>query len=444
MDEVRGGPAGGDEVIRSEVVVEDTGASPRRPVGVGFVVAFGLTYLAAWMAYLAPPFVTMSVKIAQVDPEGRTGSLALVLGLGGLFAILTAPIFGRLSDRTTSRFGMRRPWMIGGIIVQALGLLLCAFAQSIPVILMGWIVAQVGFGALLAALVAVLPDHVPMGQRGRVSGVLGVGLPLGAIAGTFIAQAVSASIFLMFMVPAAVTLVIVLVFCAAVLKNDRRLDPAQAGRLPRYGVREFLGSFWVSPRRHPDFAWAWLSRFLVFMGVATLVTYQPFYLADHLGIGLEQVPQLVFVGILIHYGGQMLMAPPAGWLSDRLGQRKVFVLSSAVLYAVGLAFITFAGSFEVFLIGMAITGLAEGIYLAVDLALVTDVLPHPDGAAKDLGVFNVANALPQSLAPAIAPIFLAVPLFASGEGGSYVALFVVSALFAVFSALAIRPLKVVR
>ncbi len=93
---------------------------------------------------------------------------------------------------------------------------------------------------------------------------------------------------------------------------------------------------------------------------------------------------------------------------------------------------------------MAIAGLGFGVYLAVDLALVADVLPDPDNAAKDLGVFNIANAMPQSLAPAIAPIFLAVPLFASGEGGNYTALYFAAGVFALLGALAIRPVKGVR
>lgn len=72
------------------------------------------------------------------------------------------------------------------------------------------------------------------------------------------------------------------------------------------------------------------------------------------------------------------------------------------------------------------------------------MLPNPDDASKDLGVFGIAGTLPQSLAPAIAPIFLAIPLFASGEGGNYTALYFVAGLFAVASALAILPVKGVR
>lgn len=435
-------PAGGDPLV-SEAAAENVVVEPRRRVGPAFILAFSLAYMSAWMAYLTPPFVAMAVKIQQVDPAGSAGSLAFVLGVGGLFAIVGYPIFGKLSDRTSSRFGMRRPWIAGGWLVGTAGLLLCGMGSSVPVVLVGWIIAQLGLSALLATLVALLPDHVPMRQRGLVSGFLGMGIPVGAICGTFIAQAVSRMVPLMFLLPALVALV-----CIAILfgvLEDRRLSPEQARRMPRYGLREFLDSFWVNPRRHPDFGWAWLSRFLVFMGVDTLVTYQAFYLINHLGLNPARVAQFVFFGTLVHYGALVLVSVAGGWLSDRLGRRKVFVMSAAILYGIGLIFIAFASSFHVFLVGMAITGLAEGIYSAVDLALVADVLPHPDNVAKDLGVFQITSSLPQSLAPAVAPAFLAIPLFGDGQtGGNYTALFAIAALLAFLGALAVRPIRGVR
>ena len=87
---------------------------------------------------------------------------------------------------------------------------------------------------------------------------------------------------------------------------------------------------------------------------------------------------------------------------------------------------------------MAIGGLGFGVYMAVDLALVADVLPDSDNAAKDLGVFNIAGALPFSIAPAIAPAILAI------GGGSYGVLYAVAGVCAIIGAVAILPVKRVR
>ena len=103
----------------------------------------------------------------------------------------------------------------------------------------------------------------------------------------------------------------------------------------------------------------------------------------------------------------------AGRLSDRTGRRKVFVLSASIVYGLAMFVVAIASSFNGFLVGMAISGIGFGTYMAVDLALVADVLPDNDNIAKDLGVFNIAGALPFALAPAIAPAILLL------GGGSY-------------------------
>jgi MFS family permease len=83
-----------------------------------------------------------------------------------------------------------------------------------------------------------------------------------------------------------------------------------------------------------------------------------------------------------------------------------------------------------------------GVYLAVDMALVTEVLPDPENnAAKDLGIFNVAGTMPQTLAPAIAPIFL---FMEHADSPNYNALFLAAAVYAVLGAWAIFPIKGVR
>ena len=97
-----------------------------------------------------------------------------------------------------------------------------------------------------------------------------------------------------------------------------------------------------------------------------------------------------------------------------------------------------ASGFNGFLVGMAIGGLGFGVYVAVDLALVVDVLPGKNSAAKDLGVFNIAGALPFSIAPAIAPLILAM------GGGSYGVLYTVAGFCAIIGAFAVLPVKRVR
>ena len=407
---------------------------PARRVGFGFIAVYAAAYCGLWIGLLTPVIVTLSLRVKALDPNNSTGSLSLVLGVGALLALVGNPFFGKLGDRTTSRFGRRRPWLVIGVLGGTLGLLVIALAPSISVVLVGWCLAQLMFNAALSASVAILPDQVPQDQRGLVSGFLGICIPVAGIVGTYIVSAVGSSTLLKFLVPALITIATTAVL-VVVLKDKR----ARKDDLEPYSLGEFARSFWINPRTAPDFSWAWLGRFLLFMGLSFLLTYQAFYLTDHLHKTSGQIPGLIFKSTLTQSLVLIAVSLVVGPISDRLNRRKAFVYTSAVIYAAGLAVIAFAHSFDVFLIGMAVTGIGQGVYLAVDLALVADVLPSRETAARDLGVFNIASAMPQSLAPAIAPLFLAI------DGPkNYVALFTVAAIFSAVGALAIVPIRKVR
>jgi MFS family permease len=407
-------------------------AAPR--VGWGFISLYTLAYISTSLLFLAPLLVTLALKVnSLVGIEQAPQSLAMVTGIGALLAMVGNPFFGRLSDRTTSPWGMRRPWMVIGLVGGSLGILTVALAPNIAVVLAGWCVAQLLFNALLAALAAVLPDQVPVAQRGLVSGFLGVCVPIASVSGTFLVQLFTGNRLAMFLGPCVIGGFFILLF-AAVL-NDRRL--ARADR-PTWSLRELASTFYVNPRRSPDFAWAFASRFLFVLAYAFLVTYQVYYLLEQLGSAEAEVPRQVFLGTLVQSAVVVAASLVGGRLSDRSGRRKVFVFTAAVVYGLALFTLAVASSFSGFLVGMAIGGLGFGVYTAVDLALVVDVLPDRDNAAKDLGVLNIAGALPFSVAPGIAPAILAV-----GDG-SYGVLYAVAGVGAILGAAAIVPVKGVR
>ena len=403
-------------------------------VGWGFITLYTLAFMSTSLLFIAPLLVTLALKVnSLVGIEHAPTSLALVAGIGALVAMVGNPVFGRMSDRTTWRLGMRRPWMLIGLVGGSVGILTVALAPAIPVVLVGWCIAQLLFNALLAALVAVLPDQVPTVQRGLVSGLLGVCLPIASVTGTFVVKLFTGNQVTMFLAPCAIGGFFILLF--AVTLKDRRLAKADK---PAWSLREFAGTFYVNPRRSPDFAWAFASRFLFVMAYAFLTTYQAYYLLSKIGTAEAEVPQQIFLGTLVQSGLVVAASLIGGGLSDRTGRRKIFVLAAAIVYGLAMFVIAIAGDFTGFLVGMALGGLGFGVYVAVDLALVVDVLPDQDHAAKDLGVFNVAGALPYSIAPAIGPAVLAI-----GDG-SYSLLYAVAGICAIIAAAAIMPVKRVR
>jgi MFS family permease len=397
-----------------------------------FIGLYALAYTGIWLALLTPVIVTISLRVRELTPELAAQNLALILSSGAACAMLAGPLFGYLSDRTTSRFGMRRPWMIGGILGGAIALVFVATAQSIGAMLIAWCIAQIAFNAALASTVALLADQIPSHQRGTVAGILNVCMPIGQLIGTFIVQLVAGSLLLAFLIPTALGTFAVLLL--AYVLPDRRLQASAIRESPCVSETPITRS-----RGYRDFWFAWLSRLLLGVGTAFLTTYQALYLIESLGRDPREIPVLIFRSMLLQSVLIVIVSLLAGRLSDRFARRKVFVLLGAVVYAIGLWLIAAADSYATFLIGLAVAAVAHGTYFAVDLALVTEVLPDSERhAAKDLGILNITNALPQVIAPLVGAMIL---LLAQGD---YSTMYAIAGAIALTSAAALVPIRAAR
>ncbi|MFE4198670.1 MFS transporter [Paenarthrobacter sp. NPDC056912] len=413
---------------------EGASDGPQKPVSGMWITLFALAYVGFWVAVLTPGIIAIPLKITTlVSPDEAPAALGVVAAAGTFVGMVTTPIFGRLSDRTTSRFGMRRPWLIIGSLIGVLAGLVSGFAGSVTVLAIGYSLAAIGFNCAFAALIAVVADQVPTHQRGRVSGLVGITLPVALVGGTFVVQFIASDPVLPLVIPAVFGAFMIILF--ALPLRDRRL--AREDR-PTASWKDLALTFWVNPRRHPDFAWAFAQRFIFIFAYACLTTYQTFYLLNKLGTPPSEVAGQVFLGVVALSVTTVISSIVCGRLSDAVGRRKPFIIGAALIYAVALTIVSNANDFTGFLVGMVVGGFGFGAYVAVDLALATEVLPNQANAAKDLGVFNMASTLPQSLVPAVAPLILAL------GGGSYGFLFTVAAAIAALSVLAIIPVKSVR
>src|SRR5438067_13043436 len=217
-------------------------------------------------------------------------------------------------------------------------------------------------------------------------------MPIASVSATFLVKLFTGNQLAMFLVPCAIAGCFILLF--VVTLNDRRLAREDK---PAWSLREFASTFYVNPRNSPDFGWAFASRLMFVLAYAFLITYQAYYLLEKIGSAESEVPQQIFLGTLTQSGVLIAAALIGGQLSDRTRRRKIFVFTAAIVYGLALFVVAIASSFNGFLVGMAISGLGFGVYLAVDLALVVDVLPNPETAAKDIGVFIISGSLPVSI-----------------------------------------------
>ena len=435
INEVPPNGAGGQPLPAA--LVEPEVAGPREPASARFIVAYWLAQFGEWLAILTPVVVTIALRVGQIaDPAEKAAQLGLVLGIGAFGALIAAPIWGEISDRTRWRFGRRKVWMAVGVVGLGFSLLGVSLAPNMLIFGIMWLLAQIFHNANQSALNALLPDQVPVEQRGRVSGLLGMTAIVAVLVGTFLTQFFAETPVLMFLAPWFICLL-----TTGYAMTSFRDRPAIEGHFERFSLRSFARTFWVSPRKFPDFGWAWLSRFLVIMGAAFLQTYTVFLFSDRLGVPTSQVPSLVFLNSLVGAAVTLIVLPISGYISDKIGRRKPFVFGTAIVGSLGFVVIGFATSVPLFFVGSVICQIGLGIYYAIDLALVAAVLPDPENSAKDMGVFQIAGSLPQSLAPAIAPVFLAIGGVATGN---YFAVFMAAALFLLLGALAILPVRRVR
>ncbi|WP_265520191.1 MFS transporter [Oerskovia flava] len=402
-----------------------------------YIPTLALTNVGIYLALLTPVMVTMAFKVQSIVGEERQAAvLGVVLGIGALFAMFSNPLAGRLSDRTASRFGRRRPWIVGGSVVGIAALWVVATATTVPVLVVGWCLAQASLNAALAATNATLPDQVPVARRGLASGLVGFGIPIAILTGSILAGAFTDEL-LRFVVPGVVALVTALLF--AVFLKDRRLEHRPAAR---FGIKDFAGSFVFDVRKHPDFAWTWLSKFFVMFGYAGVATFMPYYLGTRFGLDEAATIAIIITANFASVGAMLVSSFLGGYLSDKVGKRRPFVAAAGLIMVVGLVLLAFAPSTGLVVLAQGIIGFGAGSFLSVDLALATQVLPDLDDTAKDLGVLNIANALPQSIAPLVAAPLLALGT-AIGVGG-YPFLYLVSALVAATGAVLVYRVKSVR
>jgi len=403
----------------------------RLSIGLALVYVAILAMNSGGLGILIPNLV------ADLDPDRKVANLAVVTTIAFLANVFAQPVAGALSDATRSRFGRRTPWMVGGALLAGGFVLGLPQAGSVITIALVWLVVQLGVNALQAAATALVPDRFPATQRGGVSGLIGVGITVGNAVGTVLAGALAGRGMLPYALLAALVLLVVAGF---VVTNPDRSSRDLVVERPTLGA--FLRGFWVNPRKHPDFGWAFLARFLMVIGFYGAQTYGLYILRDYVGLSDEASNAFAAkIGVVL-LGGVLLSALASGVLSDRIGRRKPFIVWASMVMAIGLAVPLAFPTTTGVLVYSFLLGLGFGAYISIDLALMTEVLPRsmtsgPSTAGRDLAILGLATTLPQALSPSIAAGLVSVT-------GGYPALFVSGIVFVLLGALAVVPIKSVR
>ena len=424
----------GERVAEPMTPTGGSGGAPQQTSRRGIAAVLVLT-AGNGFATLMAPLVALPIVIGRLDPQGKAGSLGLALGLSALVLLLFAPIFGALSDRTTSRLGMRRPGLIIGTLVTVVGLFVQGLAPSVAVLIGGVAVMAFGQAVLTGSYSALIPDQVAAASRGRVLGFQSLMLVLGGVSAAFVGATLVGNQLALFGVGAVLALVSTAVAC--LLLKDRLQDPKDVVRLPI--IRTLLEGFRYNPKSAPNFSWVWVSRFIITLST-TFGGFSIYFLTDQLGVTEAQLPALISLSTLVNLAGTVVGTLIGGFLSSRLGRLPNLVIIVSVIFAAGGVLAAFSTSVPVFMLALGVIALGVGSFLPVDGALVMAVLPGGrTETGKYMSIITIADQLPRSIGPLLVPGIIAIASLISFDG--YPLLYLFMAVVAVVGGLIVRKVR---
>jgi len=435
-------------------------AEPTRRVGGAWIALFATAWLGIWMAQLTPIQLLLPQQVEDVvhgaSWTDNVLAFGVISGIAGACALITFPLTGALSDRTTSRFGRRRPWIFAGVVVFAVALVVLGLQTTIVGVGVFWSIAIIGFCIASAATTATLSDQVPVNQRGFVSGWISAPQAIGTILGLVLVTSLWATVAAQreFGYPMVAILLIVLAFPFIATLPDQQLPKDQR---PRGGLGTIVQGFWINPVQHPDFGWTLLGRILVNLGNALGTTLLLYFLEYGLHKSSTDAENDLLVLTAIYLVFFVLAALICGRISDRIGRRKVFVYLAAYLQAIAALILAFVPDLNVAFFAAGLLGLGYGCYMSVDQALATQVLPDAHSRGKDLGIMNIATAVPQAVGPLLGALI--VLMFANlatagatatatitqaGQAAGFAGLLIASGVLAILGGVAMIPIKSVK
>ena len=416
-------------------------SEPTERVSVGFQVVFALANASAFLAVLPVLSILVPAQVARIDASQTAANLAIVLPAGAVGAFFGNPLGGALSDRTTSRFGRRRPWILLGSLATAGGLALLANSYSVIWLAIGWFLVQFFGNILFSAYTAILPDRVPVHQRGTTQAILGLTSPFFMIAGSYYLGQVQD--FRSGYYPIILTLIVLNAFFLWAYREP----PLPGGVLPHLRLKDFAVSFWIKPGTHPDYSAAWIAWLLVWTGyglgtggflflyLQNVVGYESLFTGHAVKEGISYI-QILATG----FGLPIMML--AAILSDRTQQRKIFVNGGVALVFVGMVIMTVSSNWTWVAIAGTMMGVGFTIFYRLGLTMISQILPSSSSRGKDLGVINIASTVPQIITPGIGAAVLGAFAITSPTG--FQILFAAGILFLLSGIWMMRKIRSIR
>lgn len=374
-------------------------------------------------------------RLAELDPAHKIPLLLAFSSTAMVVALISNFILGALSDMTQSRFGKRTPWIVGCSALSCGVLFLVGTAPNVPMLFVYWCFYEVVVNGVASSMVAQMSDRVPLKWRGTASSAYAIGQTFGVQLGVLVASQFLSDIRFGIWVFALIAFVGGLV--SVWLANE-----ASATLLMSGNDNAFSWGRLISALKFPkiseahDFYLSLIGKYVLFTSTGMIGNYMLYFIQDDLGLKGKRASSILSVNAMIILVGGLIAGAAIGPISDRLRRTKSLIVGATLVIAAG-AFVPLVFTTATGLIAYScIIGIVNGANSTLTQSLNLSVLPHPESAAKDLGIMNLANTLGGVSASVLGGTIISLL--------GYRAIFVVEAVLLLLSAFCVSRIKSAR
>jgi MFS family permease len=379
-------------------------------------------------------FVTNRLEFDHLVPTEQVGTSMFVIGIGAaIVGIIVQPTVGYLSDFTVSKWGRRKPYIVFGSLFDVVFLMGIATGNSVAVLALFMILLAFSTNIARGPFQGYVPDLVAEPQVGLASGLVGLMQVVGNVTG-FLLVSLSVSLGVMPLSLVAVAIVELVTMLSVVLRVGKGMPPKpRAGKSWARIARETWATDVLQER---SYVWLLISRLFFLTAGSLLVNFVVIFLSRAFGMSKAEANQMYVVILVVVVIANVLAILPGSRLSDRVG-RKPLIFAACAGGAVGTVVIALSPTIPMALVGAFVFGAANGTFLAVDWALMTDIIPRASGG-RYMGLSNVATGSATPISIAIGGLVLDAVTRAGYEAASPRVVFLLGAVAFVLAAITLR------
>ncbi len=406
-------------------MIERSESKPKRSIG--FLLAFSSFYLGLNYLWISYNSLILPTQVGILFPASERGIIVGAVAAGGVtLGVIMNILSGIISDQIHSSWGRRTPLiLLGSILLIPVMILVAVAPLTVILVASGYVFMQLFSNLAQGSFQPLLPDLIAQDQRGEAGGFLGLFTLIGDALGYGITGLLVGLGYLSF--SAFITIVPVILTMSIAVYVIKSHDMPFLGT-PKSLKKAFTNIF-RPEEEAPGFFWLVMGSFFVLTGSSGLTYFELYFFEDVLKLPTPAYG-VAISGIVVLFVG-MVATIGLGSLSDKVGRKRILILA-AVIGGIAMPILPFTRSFEFFLVVAAIVGATTGLFLSVEMAYASDLVPAR-ASGQYMAYSNIAFGESSAFAPIIDGSILY--FFGANMTNAFIAMFFTASILYFFGAI---------